>query len=61
MINVADMTFIELAGFVGDHLSRRGINVVLSGGTRVAHYSKGKYVSMELDFVNVAFAKRDKK
>lgn len=60
MIDVADMTFIELAGFVGDHLGRRGINVVLSGGTCVAHYSKGKYVSMDLDFVNATFAKRDR-
>lgn len=60
MIAVAKMTSIELAGFVGDHLGRRGINVVLSGGTCVAYYSKGKYVSMDLDFVNVAFTKRDK-
>lgn len=60
MIAVADMTPIELAGFVGSHLSKQGINVVLSGGTCVAHYSKGKYVSMDLDFVNAAFAKRDK-
>ena len=60
MIAVADMTPIELAGYVGDHLNRRGIKVVLSGGTCVAYYSKGKYVSMALDFVNAGFARRDK-
>ncbi len=54
------MTPIELAGFIGNHLSKQGINVVLSGGACVAHYSKGKYVSMDLDFVNAAFVKRDK-
>jgi hypothetical protein len=60
VITVADMTPIELAGFVGSHLSKQGINVVLSGGICVAYYSKGKYVSMDLDFVNASFAKRDK-
>jgi hypothetical protein len=56
---VAQMTPIELAGFVGGHLSKRGISVVLSGGTCVAYYSKGGYVSMDLDFVNAAFTKRE--
>ena len=59
-MTVAEMTSTELAGFVGAHLISRGINVVLSGGACVAYYSKGIYVSMDLDFVNAAFAKRDK-
>lgn len=60
MIAIADMSPMELAGFVGEHLSGRGIDVVLSGGACVAHYSNGKYVSMDLDFVNAGFAKRDR-
>lgn len=60
MTAIANLRPIELAGFVGEHLSKRGIRVVLSGGACVAHYSKGKYVSMDLDFVNAGFAKREK-
>jgi hypothetical protein len=52
------MNPIELAGFVCEHLAKRGIGVVLSGGACVAHYSNGKYVSMDLDFVNEGFVKR---
>lgn len=55
---IADMSPMDLAGLIGEHLSKRGINVVLSGGACVAYYSKGKYVSMDLDFVNAGFAKR---
>jgi hypothetical protein len=54
VITIAEMTPTELAGFIGDHLGTRGIDVVLSGGACVAYYSEGKYVSMDLDFVNAA-------
>jgi hypothetical protein len=54
------MTALELAGFVGNHLATREINVVLSGEACVAYYSKGKYVSMDLDFVNAGYARRDR-
>jgi len=48
------MTPTELAGFVGHHLGKKGIDVVLSGGACVAFYSEGKYVSLDLDFVNAS-------
>lgn len=60
MTAITDMSPMELAGLIGEHLSKRGINVVLSGGACVAYYSEGKYVSMDLDFVNAGFAKRDR-
>lgn len=60
MTAVSDMTPIELAGFVGSHLSNRGIEVVLSGGACVSYYSNGQYVSMDLDFINVGYAKRER-
>jgi hypothetical protein len=60
VITIEDMTPAELAGYVGDHLNNHGINVVLSGGACVAYYSKGKYVSMDLDFVNAGFTRRNK-
>ena len=52
------MTRLELAAFIGAEFKRRNINVVLSGGSCVSIYSQEKYVSMDLDFVNAAFAKR---
>ena len=54
MIAIADMTPTELAGFIGEYLGKQGIDVVLSGGACVNYYSKGKYVSLDLDFVNAA-------
>jgi len=54
------MTLVEVAGLVGSHLGSRGIDVVLSGGACVAYYSNGQYVSMDLDFVNAGYARREK-
>lgn len=55
---IRDISRLELAGLVSSEFQRNGINVVLSGGSCVSVYSEGKYVSMDLDFVNVAFTKR---
>lgn len=52
------MNRLELAAFIAAEFQRRGVNVVLSGGSCVSIYSDGKYVSMDLDFVNAGFAKR---
>ena len=41
----------RLAAAVADRLRRRGIDVVLSGGTCVALHAEGRYVSADLDFV----------
>lgn len=41
----------RLAAAVADHLRRRGIDVVLSGGACVTLHSEGRYVSADLDFV----------
>jgi hypothetical protein len=55
---IGEMTRLELAGFVSSAFKLNDINVVLSGGSCVSIYSKEQYVSMDLDFVNAAFAKR---
>lgn len=55
---VRNMTRLELAGFIAAEFQRRNINVVLSGGSCVSIYSRDKYVSMDLDFVNAGFSKR---
>lgn len=58
MKQVSDMTRLEFAGFVSEEFRHRKINVVLSGGSCVSIYSREKYVSMDLDFVNAGFTKR---
>jgi hypothetical protein len=49
---IKEMTQAEVGAYVQSHLREKGIDVVLSGGAVVAIYSKGKYVSGDLDFVN---------
>lgn len=53
------MTQAELAAFVQSHLQKNEIQVVLSGGATVAIYSHGKYVSNDLDLVDVYSIKRN--
>lgn len=57
---IGDMTRLEIAGFVASELRRLRIDVVLSGGSCVSIYSHEKYVSFDLDFVNMSFTKRIK-
>ena len=50
------MTQAELAAYVQSHLREKGIIVILSGGAVVGIYSKGQYVSKDIDLVNAQFA-----
>ncbi len=51
MKKIADMSAEELAGLVCETLLQAGITTTLSGGGCVAIWSKGKYVSRDLDFI----------
>ena len=55
---LSDLTVGELGALVASHLKKRGIDVVLSGGTCVTLHSNGLYVSHDLDFVDNAFTPR---
>ncbi len=57
---VKNMTQAEVAAYVQSHLREKGITVVLSGGATVSIYSLNKYVSADVDLVNVNFADRKK-
>ena len=57
---IRDMTRLELAGLVSSEFQKNHINVVLSGGSCVSIYSEEKYVSLDLDFVNAGFTKRNR-
>ena len=49
-----------MAAYVQSQLRAEGIDVVLSGGATVSLYSSNKYVSKDVDLINVGFAKRSK-
>ena len=51
------MTQGEVAALVQSHLSKRGIEVILSGGAAVAIYSGNAYVSKDVDRVNIYSAR----
>lgn len=53
---IKEMNQAELAAYVQNHLSARGIVVILSGGAAVGIYSHGKYVTNDIDLVNAQFA-----
>lgn len=50
----------KLAIFLSDHLSRNGIDTVLSGGACVSIYTRNKYLSYDLDFVLLSYISRKK-
>ena len=52
MIEIKNMTMIELASYVCDNLSKHNIDVVLSGGSCIEIYSRGDYTSYDLDLIN---------
>jgi hypothetical protein len=54
------MSRLELAAYISTQLKKHNIYVVLSGGSCVSIYSNDQYVSLDLDFVNAGFAKREK-
>lgn len=60
MKNIKNMSQVELAAYIQDSLNVEGIHVVLSGGSAVSFYSSNKYVSKDLDLINIGFAKRSK-
>ena len=60
MKKIKNMTLAELAAYVQTQLRVDGIEVVLSGGATVSFYSGNKYVSKDVDLINVRFAKRSK-
>jgi hypothetical protein len=53
-----EMTQTELCTYVQAHLKEKGITVILSGGLSVSIYSSGKYVSKDIDLVNVYSVRR---
>lgn len=60
MKRIKSMSQVELAAYLQDALQANGIEVVLSGGSAVSFYSSNKYVSKDLDLINIGFARRSR-
>lgn len=54
MKTLKDFSRLELAAVIAEALRAEGIDVVLSGGSCVSIYSSEKYVSKDLDFVDIS-------
>jgi hypothetical protein len=55
---IEEMTQVELCAYVQTQLKEKGITATLSGGLSVSIYCSGKYVSKDIDLVNVYSVKR---
>jgi len=60
MKQIQNMKLGELAAYICSELLSNGIRCVLSGGACVAIYSKNKFMSYDLDFIDNAFTPRKK-
>lgn len=57
---VSKMTQGELGALIQSQLRKKGIEVILAGGAAVALYSNDKYVSKDLDLINIYGVNRRK-
>jgi hypothetical protein len=60
MKSIAKMTQAEVAAYVQSHLRKKGIVVILTGGAAVAIYTGNRYVSADIDMVDMTFSDRKK-
>lgn len=60
MKTIKDMTQLEVAAFICSHLKEHAIEVVLSGGALTSYYSNNKYVSKDVDLIDVYSVNRRK-
>lgn len=53
-MNLKNISLKDLAIYISHHLSKNGIDTVLTGGACVSIYSNNKYISSDLDFVLIS-------
>lgn len=59
MKTIKKMSQIEIAAYVQTWLADKEIRVVLSGGAATAYHSLNRYVSADIDLVNVYMVRRE--
>lgn len=55
-MKIKNISLKNLAIYISDYLTKKGIDTVLSGGACVSIYTNNKYVSSDLDFVLISSA-----
>lgn len=60
MKTIKDMTQLEIAAFICSHLKKDALEVVLSGGALTSYYSRNKYISNDIDLIDVYSVNRRK-
>lgn len=55
-----NISILDLAIFLSNHLANQGIETVLSGGACVSIYTKNEFLSYDLDFVLLDFSGKKK-
>ena len=55
---ISEMSQIEVAAYVTSHLATTGVSVVLSGGAAVGFHSNNRYVSADIDLINIYLVPR---
>lgn len=60
MKQISKLTRGEIAAFVQNHLEKKGISVILSGGAVVSIYSSDQYVTQDIDLINIYSVTRRK-
>ena len=60
MTSLDQMSVEELATYVAEQLRRRGIDAVLTGGSCVTIYSRNRYASYDLDFIETPSVPRNR-
>ena len=58
-MKIKNISLKDLAIYLSDYLSKKGIDTILSGGACVSIYTNNKYISSDLDFV--LFSSADQK
>ena len=61
MIDWANISLQELAGYVSEELRKRGVDTILVGGACVTIYSHNRYQSYDLDYVTYDDMRKVKK
>lgn len=61
MIDLANISLRDLAGFISEELRNKGIDTVLVGGACVTIYSENRYQSYDLDYVTYEDMRKVKK
>ena len=60
MTYISQLSRLNIAGLIGQTLTDHGIDAVLTGGSCLAIYSSERWVSQDLDLIDISFSDKSK-